>query len=152
MGLLKVEFDILSPGRKLSEILWGRIWTTSCWVKPDPLELRGMFCCTVMLLVGYSTNRLWQPLLCRFWTKSQRDVRVRPLPKSCVTNAENSTVISCITDANMIAKDNSDKLYSTSCAHQAQLGWIRKHSSHEVALPLIHTLRPKGEVVSTGES
>ncbi len=31
----------------------------------------------------------------------------------------------------------------TSCAHQAQPGWIRRHSSQDVALPLIHMLRPE---------
>lgn len=31
----------------------------------------------------------------------------------------------------------------TSCAHQAQLGWISRHSSQDVALPLIHMLRPE---------
>lgn len=30
----------------------------------------------------------------------------------------------------------------TSCAHQAQLGWMRRHSWQLVALPLVHMLRP----------
>ena len=30
----------------------------------------------------------------------------------------------------------------TSLEHQAHFGWISRHSSHEVALPLVHMLRP----------
>lgn len=40
----------------------------------------------------------------------------------------------------------------TSCAHQAQLGWIRRHSSQEVALPLIHMLRPEKRCESENRS
>lgn len=42
-----------------------------------------------------------------------------------------------------IALNDTMALAPTSCAHQAQLGWMRRHSSQDVALPLIHTLRPE---------
>ncbi|XP_055284488.1 uncharacterized protein LOC129557857 [Moschus berezovskii] len=34
------------------------------------------------------------------------------------------------------------RLPKSSLAHQAHFGWISRHSSHEVALPLVHMLRP----------
>lgn len=81
------------PGRRLREIFWGMIWMTSYWLKPDPLELSGMFCRTEVLLVGYSIKCSSQPLFCKFWIKSHLDVRVFPLPKSCIM--EKPQVIIC---------------------------------------------------------
>lgn len=57
-------------------------------VSLDPLELRGMFRRTEMLLVGYSMYLVPHPLLCKFCGKSHRDVKVRPFPKSCRENHE----------------------------------------------------------------
>lgn len=75
-------FFVYLPGRKLREICWGAIWTTLYRVDPEPLELSGLFCRTETLLVGYSMCWVKQPLFCRFWLKSHRNVRVRPFPKS----------------------------------------------------------------------
>lgn len=80
------------PGRRLREIFCGIIWTTSYWVDPDPFELRGMFCRTLMLLVRYSMKCSSQPLFNRFWLKSHRDVRLRPLPKSCKMESNKSQI------------------------------------------------------------
>lgn len=68
------------PGLRLRASFWGMIWMTSYW--DSPLELRGMFCRTEMLLLGFSTKRGSHPLFCKFCMKSQRDVSVFPLPKS----------------------------------------------------------------------
>lgn len=54
---------------------------TSRWVVPEPLLLRGMFCSTLMLLLGFSMAPA-QPLAIRFCRKSHRDVMDFVLPKS----------------------------------------------------------------------
>lgn len=40
-------------------------------------------------------------------------------------------------------------LPKSSLEHQAHFGWISRHSSHEVALPLVHMLRPASRGRST---
>lgn len=54
---------------------------TSRWVWPEPLLLRGTFCTTLMLLLGFSMAPA-QPLATRFCRKSHRDVMDFVLPKS----------------------------------------------------------------------
>lgn len=63
-------------------------WTTPRTDKRDPLELRGSFRDNKTELVGYSMCLLSQPLLCKFWRKSHRDVKVRPFPKSWRTEKQ----------------------------------------------------------------
>lgn len=150
------------------------IWTTSNWANPEPVELSGMFFRTEMLLVGYSMNCAPQPLRCRFWIKSHRDVRPRPLPKSWRMERNKPHVSVCcnskmIKGWNVLTQGGQQSLFHlcgdcavyikvreqvgcTSCAHQAQLGWIRRHSSQEVALPLIHMLRPEKRCESENRS
>lgn len=81
------------PGRRLRAIFWGMIWMTSYW--DTPLELRGTFRRTEILLPGLSTKRGSQPLFCKFCMKSHRDVRVFLWPKSWRTkNSDISGIVS----------------------------------------------------------
>lgn len=68
------------PGLRLRAIFWGMIWMTSYWDRP--LELRGVFCRTKILLPGFSMKRGSHPLFCKFCMKSHRDVSVFPCLKS----------------------------------------------------------------------
>lgn len=70
------------PGRRVREMLCGCIWTTSNCAGPLPLELRGLLMWMLAVLLGLSMYRTSQPRFCRFWLRSQRDVKVLVIPKS----------------------------------------------------------------------
>lgn len=76
------RYERCIPGLKLSEIFCGYIWTTSYWVDPDCLELRGLLFRRVLLLFGFSMKGASHPLLSKFWLKSHREVKVLACPKS----------------------------------------------------------------------
>lgn len=51
--------------------------------------------------------------------------------------------VNCLNSVDILKTMQPAIMGNTSCAHQAQLGWIKRHSSQDVALPLIHIFRPE---------